>query len=103
MEFRYIYIIETISLVEELLSLDHEPMPATKQLVALHQALGQAVIQMTRNKHKMYSILGRSQDVCNYILANLADSERSESRPETVLETMERSYKLISALEEYVQ
>ncbi|KAG9030136.1 hypothetical protein FS837_003352, partial [Tulasnella sp. UAMH 9824] len=94
---------ETISLLEELTSLHHVPPPATEQLAALLQALGQASMNITRNKHKVYSILRRSRDICDYISAAFdcpGDSDQSKPQPETMLEAMKQSYKLISALEE---
>ncbi|KAG8914719.1 hypothetical protein FRC01_003951, partial [Tulasnella sp. 417] len=92
-----------ISVSGDFLSLNHMPLPATEQLVALLQALGQAAIKMTRNKHKMYSILGRSRDICSYILAayeNPGDPERSGFQTETILDAMEKAYTLIYAMEE---
>lgn len=97
--------LETISLLEELTSLHHVPAPATQQLVALLQALGQASINITRNKHKTYSILRRSRDICNYILAAFngpADSDRSEFHLGAMLQAMRQSYRLINALEKSV-
>ncbi|KAG8909954.1 hypothetical protein FRC01_006628 [Tulasnella sp. 417] len=93
---------ETLSLLEELTSLHHEPVPATEQLVSLHRALGQAAIKMTRNKQKMYSILRRCRDICDYILAaieTVSAPEESEFQPESMLEAMEQSRRLIDALE----
>ncbi|KAG9039678.1 hypothetical protein FS837_000937 [Tulasnella sp. UAMH 9824] len=60
-------------------------------------------INMTRNKHKMYSILRRSRDICNYILDaldTLADSVEGQFQSEIVLEDMEKTYRLINAMEE---
>lgn len=95
----------TISLLKELISLNNAPTPATAQLIGLHQALGKAATKMTRNKHRMYLILARSREICNYILATFespADSDECESQPETILQAMEQSYTLIDTLEEYV-
>lgn len=95
----------TISLLKELISLNKAPTPATAQLIGLHQALGQAATNMTRNKHRMYLILARSREICNYILDTLespADSDESEVQPEAILQAMELSYTLIDTLEAYV-
>ncbi|KAG8913380.1 hypothetical protein FRC01_004574 [Tulasnella sp. 417] len=93
---------ETISLLAELTSLHHETVPATEQLVSLHRALVQASIKMTRNKQKMYSILGRCRDICDYILATFetsSTSDESELQLESMLEATEQSRRLIDALE----
>ncbi|KAG8958214.1 hypothetical protein FRC00_002943 [Tulasnella sp. 408] len=93
----------TVSLLEELISLSYVPTPATQQLVTLHQGLALAAMKMTRNKHKVYSILGRSKDICNYILAaleSLTNSDESQLEPEAILEVMGRSNELIYAMEE---
>lgn len=92
---------------EELTQLDYEPTPAMEELVALLKALEQATSKMVRNKHKVYTILLRSRDICNYIYTlSSADwpagSDGVEIGPELVLVAMEESYRLISALEEYV-
>ncbi|KAG8910016.1 hypothetical protein FRC01_006597 [Tulasnella sp. 417] len=96
--------LETISLLEELTSLDHTPTPVTEQLAALHQALGRASINMTRNKHRVYSILWRSREICNHLLAAFespAEPDTCEFELEAMVKTMKQSHKLIYGLEEY--
>ncbi|KAG8962068.1 hypothetical protein FRC00_010425, partial [Tulasnella sp. 408] len=82
---------DEISLFEELTHLDHEPTPTTENLVAILQALGRAALNATFNKHKIYTILLRSRDICNYILGavdRVSGSDGSKISPEVMLEAI---------------
>lgn len=96
---------EEISLLEELFPSDHKATPASKPLFALLQGLGRVAVRTTRNKHKIYTILLRSRDIYNHILAaenNFGDLNGKHNDPEVMLGTMEQCYELTDALERYV-
>ncbi|KIO16853.1 hypothetical protein M407DRAFT_33493 [Tulasnella calospora MUT 4182] len=58
----------TISLSKDLIHLEREPTPATEQVVVLLREIGKVAITVRCHKHKVYSIVLRARDICNYIL-----------------------------------
>ncbi|KAG9029936.1 hypothetical protein FS837_003433 [Tulasnella sp. UAMH 9824] len=88
-------------LSEELTSITHTPVPATKELIELLQALGKAAPKAVRNKHKIYSILRVSRDICNHIMEIGDPPERqSGSNIKATLTRTEGYFALLDALEE---
>ncbi|KAG9044750.1 hypothetical protein FS837_007574 [Tulasnella sp. UAMH 9824] len=59
----------TIYFSENLIHLEYEPTPTTQQVIILLQETGKIAITARRHKHKLYSILLRARNICNYILS----------------------------------
>ncbi|KAG9044612.1 hypothetical protein FS837_007869, partial [Tulasnella sp. UAMH 9824] len=82
-----------MSLPEEIAHIGHEITPATEPLTSLLQALGREAPKATRNKHKIYAIIVRARDICNYILAIGTNPEFNG------LDDLNEYYKLMDATE----
>lgn len=92
----------TVSLSGGLIHLERESTPATEQLVTLLKETGKIAVTISRHKHKVYSILFRAQDICNYILSL---GERPEDQQPTdaqgLLRVLDVYSDIIEALEGY--
>ncbi|KIO24576.1 hypothetical protein M407DRAFT_26002 [Tulasnella calospora MUT 4182] len=88
-------------LSEELTAIAHAPTPATEELVDLLQALGKAAPKAVRNKHKIYSILRVSRDICNRIteIENPLEPQ-NDSNIEVLVSRTEDYCALLDGLEE---
>ncbi|KAG8922605.1 hypothetical protein FRC01_013815 [Tulasnella sp. 417] len=90
-------------LPEELTGIATAPTPATEELIDLLQALGNAAPQALRNRHKIYSILRISRDICDYIgeIGNPREPH-GDSNIRTVLTRTEDYCALLDALEDWL-
>ncbi|KAG8915068.1 hypothetical protein FRC00_008209 [Tulasnella sp. 408] len=92
----------TVSLSGELIHLERESTPATEQLVTLLKETGKIAVTISRHKHKVYSIILRAQEICNYILSL---GERPEDQQPSdaggLLRVLDEYSDLIEALEGY--
>ncbi|KAG8919395.1 hypothetical protein FRC01_001305 [Tulasnella sp. 417] len=90
-------------LSEELTGIANAPTPATEELIDLLQALGNAAPQALRNRHKIYSILRVSRDICDYIMEIGNPRElQGDSNIKTVLSRAEDYCALLDALEDWL-
>ncbi|KAG9029506.1 hypothetical protein FS837_003539, partial [Tulasnella sp. UAMH 9824] len=91
-------------LSKQLTAIAHAPVPATNELIDLLQALGKAAPKAVRNKHKIYSILRVSRDICNHIMEIGDPHERqSDSNIKVILTRAEDYFELLDALEEGIR
>lgn len=92
----------TFSLSEDFVHLKHEPTSATEQVVLLLKEIGKAAISVRRHKHKVYSIVRRARDICDYLLSL---GERPENQQPTgaddLLGVLDEYFNIIEALEGY--
>ncbi|KAG8938026.1 hypothetical protein FRC00_001929, partial [Tulasnella sp. 408] len=87
-------------LSEQLTAIPHDPVPATKKLIDLLQALGKAAPKAVRHKHKIYSILRVSRDICNHVMEIGSPHEhQSDSNIEAILTWTEDYFALLDAIE----
>lgn len=92
----------TVSLSGELIHLKRESTPATAQLVTLLKETGKITVTISRHKHKVYSILLRAQDICNYILSlGKRPEDQQPSDAGGLLRVLDEYSDLIEALEGY--
>lgn len=89
----------TIEFLEELINLDYEPTPATEQVVIILKETGKLALTVWRHKRKIYSILLRARDICNYIVSL---GGHPENQPPTTPEDMLRS-SITEALQGYAE
>ncbi|KIO21632.1 hypothetical protein M407DRAFT_28770 [Tulasnella calospora MUT 4182] len=89
------------NLSEELTAIARAPAPVTEELVDLLQALGKAAPKAVRNKHKIYSILRVSRDICNRLTEIENPPEhQSDSNIKTLITRAEDYCALLDGLEE---
>ncbi|KAG8915563.1 hypothetical protein FRC00_002811 [Tulasnella sp. 408] len=90
-------------LSEQLTAIAHAPVPATKELIDILQALGKAAPKAVRHKHKIYSILRLSRDICSHIMEIGSPHQHEiDSNIEAVLTRTEDYFALLDAIEERI-